>query len=343
MRTVMIEAANAPLAVKDVDVPRRKPGEALIRMLTASLNPVEDHIWAGRFFQGIPQVPYVPGVEGVGVVVEGDELRPGTRVRVEVLHPGYGWDGVLAEYVTAPESPNADIEASQISVTPLSDEVDDIVGAALGVVGFTTVMLIDRAEQAGASITGAHVGITAGTGTVGLCLAQMCKVLGAAHVVAIGRDRVRLMRAQELGADATVELDDEPQKLTGRLLDASDGRLDVVFDPLWGEAAVAAIKALSPGGVYVNFGQVTSVTAPVPSLPLRNSRISLVGMSAGLTTPAQRKVALERAHVLAKGGRVVVDVEKISLDEVPDAWARSSRTAGTKIVVRIGTAEEIQN
>jgi len=39
----------------------------------------------------------------------------------------------------------------------------------------------------------------------------------------------------------------------------------------------------------------------------------------------------------------VVDVEKISLDEVPDAWARSSRTAGTKIVVRIGTAEEIQN
>jgi NADPH:quinone reductase len=337
MRALMIEAANAPLVVKELEIPRRGQGEALIRMETASLNPVEAHIWAGRFFEGPPQVPYVPGAEGVGVVVEGDDLAPGIRVRVEVIHPGYGWNGVLAEYVVAPESPNADIRASQIAASPLPDGVEGVAGVALGVPGFTAVMLIDRAEQAGASFVGAHVGILAGTGAVGLCLVQMCKVLGAAHVVAIGRDSARLKRAQELGADATVELNDQPQELTERLLGASGGRLDVVFDPLWGETGVAAINALSPGGVYVNFGQVTGATAPLPSIPLRNKRISLVGLSGALATPAERREAYERAHALAAGGRVVLDVEEISLEQVPEAWARLSNTSGSKIVVRIAS------
>jgi NADPH:quinone reductase-like Zn-dependent oxidoreductase len=163
----------------------------------------------------------------------------------------------------------------------------------------------------------------------------MCKVLGAARVVSIGRDTARLQRSLELGADAIVELDDQPQELTERLREASGGRLDIIFDPLWGETAVAAIKALSHDGVYVNFGQVTGVTAPVPSLPLRNQRISLVGMSAGLTTPAQRQDALARAYAMAEGGRVIIDVEEISLDQVPETWARLSSSSGSKIIVRI--------
>jgi NADPH:quinone reductase-like Zn-dependent oxidoreductase len=198
-------------------------------------------------------------------------------------------------------------------------------------------MLTDRAEEAGASFVGAHVGIIAGTGAVGFCLIQMCKLLGAVHVVAVGRDPGRLKRAQKFGADATVELNGRSRDLAERLLDASGGRLDIVFDPLWGATAIAAISALSKGGVYVNFGHVTGLTAPVPSLPLRNNRISLVGLSAGLTTSAQRQRAYERAHAPAAGGRVVLDIEEIGLEQVPEGWARLSHSSGSKIVVRIAS------
>jgi NADPH:quinone reductase-like Zn-dependent oxidoreductase len=327
-----------PPAPAEVPEPQRRPGEALVRIRAAALNPVELHIWNGHFFDGPPRPPYVIGLEGVGVVEEGERLSPGTRVRVEFVHPGYGRDGAIAEYAVAPEEPDASDRASQASVAPIGDELDDTAAAALGVPVFTALMCLERAQRAGASLGGAHVLVTGATGAVGLVAVQLAKLMGAARVVAAGRDGERLERALSLGADAAVELGDGlgAEELRERFSEAAAGRLDVALDPLWGAPARAAIDALTHDGVYVSFGQAASPVAELSGIPMRNRRVTLVGHSGAWATPQERQRALARAHELAvsSGRPLTLDTEELALENIGDAWARLSRSAGRRLVVR---------
>jgi NADPH2:quinone reductase len=336
VRAALIEEAGRPPAPAEVPKPRRGPGEALVRIHAAALNPVELHIWNGHFFDGPPRPPYVIGLEGVGVVEEGERLAPGTRVRVEYVHPGYDRDGAVAEYAVAPEEPDASDRASQASVAPIADGLGDVEAAALGVPVFTALMCLERAQRAGASLEGAHVLVTGATGAVGLIAVQLAKLMGAARVVAAGRNAERLQRARELGADATVELGGDAASLRDRFAEAAAGRLDVALDPLWGEPARAAIDALTHDGVYVSFGQAASPVAELSGIPMRNRRVTLVGHSGAWAMPQERQAALARAHDLASraGGRLTLDIEELALDEIAGAWERLSRSAGRRLVVR---------
>jgi NADPH2:quinone reductase len=336
VRAAIVEALGRPPAPAEVPEPRPGSGEALVRIHAAALNAVELHIWNGRFFDGPPRPPYVIGLEGVGVVEEGERLSPGTRVRVEYVHPGYGRDGALAEFAVAPEEPDASDRASQASVAPIGDGLDDVEAAALGVPVFTALMCLERAQRAGASLEGAHVLITGATGAVGLVAIQLAKLMGAARVVAAGRNPERLERARELGADTTVELGDGASTLSDRFAEAAGGRLDVALDPLWGEPARAAVDALTRDGVYVSFGQVASPVAELSGIPLRNRRVALVGHSGAWATPQERQAALTRGHELAerRGGRLTLDTEELALDEIGNAWERLSRSPGRRLVVR---------
>jgi NADPH:quinone reductase len=348
VRAAIVESLGRPPAPAEVPEPRRRPGEALVRIRAAALNPVELHIWKGHFFDGPPRPPYVIGLEGVGVVEEGERLAPGTRVRVEYVHPGYGRDGAVAEYAVVPEEPDASDRASQASVAPIGDELDDTAAAALGVPVFTALMCLERAQRAGATLDGAHVLVTGATGAVGLAAVQLAKLLGAARVVAAGRNPERLERALTLGADATVELDSatgaDPAarpaamatSLSARFAEAAEGRLDVALDPLWGERARAAIDALTRDGVYVSFGQAASPVAELSGIPMRNRRVAVVGHSGAWSTPQERQAALARAHALAEraGSPLALDTEELALGQIGDAWERLPRSAGRRLVVK---------
>jgi NADPH:quinone reductase-like Zn-dependent oxidoreductase len=338
VRAAVVEALGRPPSARNVAEPARRPGEALVRIHAAALNPVELHIWNGHFFDGPPRPPYVIGLEGIGLVENADRLAPGTRVRVEFVHPGYGRDGAVAQYAVAPEQPEAADRASQASLTPIGDELSDTEAAALGVPVFTALMCLERAEAAGASLDGAHILVTGATGAVGLIAIQLAKLKGAARVVAAGRSRERLELARSLGADASVEL--APglgrEKLRALFDEAAGGRLDVALDPLWGDSARAAIEALTRDGVYVSFGQAASPVAELSGIPLRNRRATLVGHSGAWATPQQRQAALARAHELAAGSgtRLTLEIEELALDEIGGAWQRLARSAGRRLVVR---------
>jgi NADPH:quinone reductase len=365
VRAAIVEEAGRPPAPAEVPEPRRGPGEALVRVHAAALNPVELHIWNGHFFDGPPRPPYVIGLEGVGVVEEGERLAPGTRVRVEYVHPGYGRDGAVAEYAVAPEEPDASDRASQASVAPIADGLGDVEAAALGVPVFTALMCLERAQRAGASLDGAHVLVTGATGAVGLIAIQLAKLMGAARVVAAGRNAERLERARELGADAVVELGagaaspdadasgaasrdadasaagttgiaSEAAALRDRFAEAAGGRLDVALDPLWGEPARAAIDALTHDGVYVSFGQAASPVAELSGIPMRNRRVTVVGHSGAWATPQERQAALGRAHALAERGGtpLALDTEELALEDIARGWERLARSAGRRLVVR---------
>jgi NADPH:quinone reductase-like Zn-dependent oxidoreductase len=345
LRAAVLRAVGEPPAVEEVPVPERGPGEALVRIEAAALNPVELHISHGRFFEGPPRLPYIPGVEAAGVVEEGDSLRPGTHVRIEFVHPGYGRDGAVAEYAVAPESPDDSDRRSQAMVFPLPEGVGFVDGAALGSSAYTALMLFDRAAAAGARIEGATVLVVAATGALGRCVVQIARKLGAARVVAAGRDAKALERTLELGADVAVSLGGDPAThasgsaddgdLRRRLADAAGHNgFDLALEPLWGEPARAAIETLGAGGVLVNYGQVAAATAEIPSLPLRNPGVTLVGHSGAWTTPAQRRDGFERVQELG----LTMDVEELALDAIAHGWRRLAGSGHGKLVVRMGDA-----
>jgi NADPH2:quinone reductase len=323
MRAAIIERLGEPPVVAEAPDPAPEEGDVVVEVLAASLNPVDLTVAAGRFYAGPPRVPYVPGREGVGRVVSGTAVEPGTLVRFEV-DAGFGRGGSLAERAAAPDE----------NVVELPPETDPALAAALGIAGLAGWLpLSDRARLR----EGERVLVLGASGAVGQVAVQAARILGAATVVAAARSADGLRRAQELGADATVQLSEEGSlsELAERFRDAAGGELDVVVDPLWGMPARSAMDALARGsGRHVNVGQSAAPALELPSAVVRGRAIAVIGYS-GFVTPEERKAqAYLELLEHALHGRLVIDHDVLALSDAGEAWRRQAQSPHRKLVLR---------
>ena len=320
MRAAIVEAVGSPPTPTEVDEPVRDQGAALVAVQAAPLNPIEIRVAAGHHPRRA-QPPYIPGLEGAGTVVESARLAPGTRVRFEgPALPGFGAQGTLAERAAVPEE----------SLAELPDAVGDDLAAALGVVGVTALLALERAHPRG----GERVLILGATGAVGQMGVQLAKVMGAGRVVAAGRSAKRLARVRELGADEVVELRDGD--LTDAFVQAADGQLDIVIDPLWGEPAMAALRAIATEGRLVNVGQAAGTDVRLPLEVVRNRQAAVHAISSGWTDLERKADAYRRLLEFAVSGRLNVDREVVPLDRIASAWERQADSPGKKFVIALG-------
>ena len=122
--------------------------------------------------------------------------------------------------------------------------------------------------------------------------------------------------------------------LTERLREASGGDgPTLVIDMLWGEPVRAAVEASAPGARIVHVGQSAGPEATFSSAAVRGKRLSILGHSNfALSADERRQAYLEvTQHVAA--GRIAIDVETFSLEEVEAAWAAQGKAA--KAVVHL--------
>jgi NADPH:quinone reductase len=320
MLAAVVEAVGSAPTAADWDEPVRTDGAALVAVAAAPLNPVEIRVAAGRHARkAMP--PYVPGLEGAGTVIQSARLSPGTRVRFEGLAlPGFGAQGTLAERAAVPEE----------SLVELPDEASDDLAAALGVVGVTALLALERAGLIG----GERVLVLGATGAVGQLAVQLAKLMGAGRVVAAGRSAERLGRVRELGADEVVEL--READLASAFEQAAGGRLDVVIDPLWGEPAMAALRVIATEGRLVNVGQAAGTDVRLPLELVRNRQGAIHAISSGWTPLERKAAAYRRLLEHAVAGRLTVDREVVPLDELSAAWERQEASPGRKLVVEVG-------
>ena len=322
MRAAVVQEVGSPPRAWEWEAPARGAGQALVEVAAAPLNPVEIRVASGSFARP-PEPPYVPGVEGAGRVVESDRLAPGTRVRFEpAALPGFGSHGTLGELAAIEED----------SLVELPDAVDDAHAAALGVVGITAALALDRARLEG----GERVLVLGATGAVGQASLQLARARGAGRIVAAGRARDGLARALELGADAAVRL--EGEDLAEKFREAAGGDLDVVVDPLWGDPAMAALSVLAEHGRLVNVGQTAGADVRVPLDRVRNRQGAIHAISSGWT-PLPEKAAVYRSLLdEVAAGRLAIDHDVLPLDEVAGAWERQADSPHRKLVIRIAAA-----
>jgi NADPH:quinone reductase len=319
MRAALVEELGSPPRAGEWEAPAQGEGQALVEVAAAPLNPIEIRVASGSFARRA-QPPYVPGLEGAGRVVESDRLPPGTRVRFEpAALPGFGSHGTLAELAAVEEE----------SLVELPDAVDDANAAALGVVGITAALALDRADLQGDE----RVLVLGATGAVGQLAVQLARARGAGRLVAAGRSEEGLRRARELGADAAVQVDGDD--LADQFKEAAGGELDVVLDPLWGVPAMAALTVLAERGRLVNVGQSAGVDVRLPIDQIRNRQGAVHAVSSGWTAVAEKAIVYRSLLDDVAAGRLAVDHDVVPLDEIAGAWERQAQSPGRKLVIRV--------
>jgi NADPH:quinone reductase len=315
MRAAVVSELGRPPELGDVPEPEPGDGEVLLEVAASSLNPIDIAVGAGRFYGGHPPTPYVAGAEAVGRV-GGD----GGLVWAAGGGIGVARNGALAERAAVPEA----------ALTPVPEGADAEVAVALGIAGMAGWLpLVWRAPVR----EGETVLVLGATGTAGLVAVQAARLLGAGRVIAAGRDPERLARAAEVGADEIVRIG-ETEDLAREFRRASGGHgPTLIFDPLWGEPLVAALDAAATGARVVNVGQSAGAEATIRSGFVRGKQLDLLGYSNFAVPRDVVRDEYRRLVEHAVAGAIRVDVERVSLDNVAEAWERQAAGAHAKLVV----------
>jgi NADPH2:quinone reductase len=313
VRAALVEQIGQSPVVGEVAEPQRGAGQALVQVTAAAINPIDVSMSLGKFYGGAPEVPYVMGREGVGRVIEGERLEPGTQIWFQ---PPAG--GTFAEYAIADED--------QAIVLP--EGTDHSLAAALGIAPLTGWLAVEwRAHVHG----GERVLVLGATGVVGLVAVQAARMLGAGRIVAAGRDVEALEHARAGGAHAIVVLDGKRE--TSDLTDAGGGPFDVVIDPLWGRAAEIAVPAAAFSGRYVQLGQSAGPEATLRSGDIRGKSLAIMGFTLGHVPREKTEAAYRRMIELASLGDLKVERETLPLDWVGEAWRRQQDSPHRKLVL----------
>src|SRR5579864_1816111 len=80
MRAAVLRKHATPPEYLQWSIPQRGKGQAQVRVLAAPISPLDLLCASGTSYFGAPKLPYVPGTQGVGIVMEADVLAPGQRV-----------------------------------------------------------------------------------------------------------------------------------------------------------------------------------------------------------------------------------------------------------------------
>ncbi len=323
MRAAQVTAHGSPPEVADLAEPRGGVGEVLVAVSAVSITPLDLLCASGTSYFGAPALPYVPGVQGVGVVREGPEHLRGQRVWFPSsagMAPG---DGGMAELAVARAEEAVTIEA----------DVPDTLVAALGLSAVAGWEVLEGRARLAAGET---VLVLGAGGVVGQVAVQAARLLGASRVVAAARsDRARAAAAA-VGPDAVVALDDAlPVELTARMLEAAGGPVDVVVDPLAGTPGTAAVGALAEGGRLVNFGSSAGPALSVDSAVLRSRTASVLGYTNNALTAQRRAEVFRTVLGHAAAGRITVAHEVRRLEEVSEAWRSVGEGTATGRVVLV--------
>ena len=284
-------------------------GELLVKVLAASVNPVDHKIRDGDF-PGVTQkdLPVVLGRDGAGVVVKAGQGAEGASEGDAVLFH-IGWDrGAWAE--------QAIVRAGEFAKVP--DPVDMDQAGALPLAADTAWQgLFDQ----GGLESGQTVLIHGGSGGVGHLAVQFAKLKGARVIATCGKDNVDFVKS--LGADEVVDY--EKHRFEDHAHD-----VDLVFDLVGGETRQRSWAVVKPGGRLVT-------TVPDGQV---EDQASAAGRGVSGTQYMAEPNGDDLAHIaeLVAQGRVRVHVAKtFPLDKAAEAQdhAETEHPIG-KVVLKPG-------
>lgn len=314
---VLRELGKAP-RFEEFAEPTAGKDEAVVRVRAASLKAVDKQLASGSHYASPRELPVVCGADGVG------NLDDGTRVFFGGPRPPYG---AMAERTVVPRA----------FCFPVPSGLDDDTAAALPNPGVSAwLSLTHRAKLA----PGETVLILGATGVTGQLSVQIAKLLGARRVIGAGRNVQVLSRLRELGADATIQIDQPGNSLKDAFArEAGDAGFDVIIDYLWGPPTEVLLAAMTKSGFalvtketrLVQVGESAGPTISLPAAVLRSMALTILG-TAGIPPREVLVDAMQQVMARAARGELRIATERVPLADIEMAWQRRQHP-GTRIVV----------
>lgn len=255
------------VSLSEIEISEPRDQEILIDVKAASVNFPDLLMTQGKY-QHKPDMPFVLGMEGSGIVKEtGTEVKK-FKIGDEVTFGSWG-NGAFSEFVVVPEN-NAH----------LKPKIFNFVEAASFQTAFLTayVSLVRRGNlEAGENLL-----VHGSTGGVGMAAVQLGKYLKA-KVIATGTSEEKLKHTLDWGADHII-LTHKNNEVDFReeVKDLTDGKgADVIYDPVGGDVFDQSIRCINWGGrlLIVGFASGRIPTAPI-NMPLIKG-FSIIGVRAG--------------------------------------------------------------
>lgn len=316
MKAAIVQRGSPP-HYGEFEEPVARDGEVVVTAHASALsNLTRGQAQGTHYSNDARDVAFVPGFDGAGALADG--------TRVYFVSPRKPF-GAMAERVAV----------RRALCIPLPDGVDNVTAAAIGNPGVSSwAALTERAKL----VAGEAVLVNGATGTSGKLAVRIAKHLGAAKVIATGRNPVVLQELPALGADSVISLEDTPEHLVARFRDEIHAhRVSVVLDYLWGPPAEQIIAAIAGDGGdasrpirYVEIGGMAGRDITLPSAALRSSGLEIMGSGLG-SVPFSRMIACMGALMQAVvPAGLMIATETAPLSDVATAWNR--KTGANRLV-----------
>jgi NADPH:quinone reductase len=327
MRALQIEELGGPDAVRVVDAPEPQashfssPGQGVLIDVKAAAVSFPDVLQSRGLYQFKPDLPFVPGAEVSGVVVESSDpsFAPGQRVAAMTLL------GAMAERAVAPPP----------MTFALPDELDFAQGAALVLNYHTSLFAL---KYRGRLAEGEWVLVHGAAGGVGTASLQVAKALGA-HTIGVVSSDEKERVARDAGADHVVRSDsswkDEAKEISG-------GGVDVVLDPVGGGRFTDSLRSLREAGraVVVGFTGGSIPEVKVNRLLLNNIEVVGAGWGAYVLSKPDftRKLAGELDAMIRSGHVRPIVGNRFPLEQAGEAMRLiEERGALGKVVLDVAS------
>lgn len=324
MRAIVCEDWGDPADLRVGELPEPEPGagQVRIRVRAAGVNFADSVLVRGHY-QEKPDLPFAPGLEGAGEVLEvGEgvtEFAPGDRVMAVLSAGGYAEQAVC----------------NAATVFPIPDGMDDATAAAFPVAYGTSHLALTHRGNLKAGETLLVLGAGGG---VGLTAVECGKALGAT-VIAAASSAEKLELARARGADHLINYaEDDLRALVRKLTDGAG--VDVVYDPVGGDIAQAAMRSLAWSGRLLVIGFASGDVPQFPANYLLVKNISVVGVYWGAYRAREPELFRDGFAELGRWwseGRLKPHVSKVlPLADVPKAIAMlENRQATGRLVIDI--------
>ena len=353
MKAWELEKLGGALRLVDKPIPEARPGSVVVRMEASTLMSYMTPYVEGKLpIYHAPDKPFVPGGNGVGVVhaVGADvwHVRPGQRVVISsyivaqenVEEPGQFLLGVTAMGAIAEKMQNdwADGTLAEYALVPATaiTVVDDLPDVDVTELATTTRHLVPYGGLLRGRLTAGETLVVSGaTGAYGTAAVLVGLAMGAARVVAVGRNADALSAVAYVGGPRVV-----PVAVSGdiaadaaKIREAAAGGAHLAFDMVGGATdpnmTLAAMRSLRYQGRLVLMG---SMTAP---LPLSYLELMMNGWEV-IGNFMYPRHAYRRLLDLIRSGLIDLSAlrpQVLPLSELPQAMALAGRASNFECVV----------
>jgi propanol-preferring alcohol dehydrogenase len=320
-RAAVVHGFHEPLTVESVPAVTLQAGQVRVRVEATGLCHTDVHAANGDW-PVKPSPPFVPGHEGVGIVVERasdvTEVAIGDRVAMPWLgyacgtceHCVSGWETLCLEQKNMGYSIDGTFGEYAVAygryVVKVPDDVDPFDAAPLTCAGVTTYKAVKVAGTRSSDLVAVF-----GVGGLGHLAIQYAAIAGG-RVVAVDIHDEKLTLAKELGAEYTVNAAKEDPIAAIQALGGADQAIALAVAPKAFEQAYGSLKR---GGtlVFVALPADNDVTIPIFQTVLNG--ITIVGSIVGTRNDLREVFELHGA------GKTHVIRETRALDDVNEAIA----------------------